>query len=126
VELTIILVVLLTVVFGCIDLGRFATTDIALTNAAREAAWVGGMNPYNERTYERWKNSVRQAALDELQGIPHFAPADLKMIDPVRSGDDELGSVRVEVSYPFATLMPWPAVGRPIEMTRSAEMPVVR
>ncbi len=41
VELAIVLFLLIVIVFGCVDFGRFATTFIAVTNAAREGAEFG-------------------------------------------------------------------------------------
>lgn len=126
VELTLVLAVLLTVVFGCIDLGRFATVDIALTNAAREAAAVGSARPYTSASYGRWVESVRQAAVDEMAGVPQFDAAELTMVNPVRTLGDGYEYVHVEITYPFSPLMPWPIVNRPLEITRSADLPVVR
>ena len=44
VEFALILPLLVTIIFACIDLGRFAHTYIAVTNAARAGAGFGSSN----------------------------------------------------------------------------------
>ena len=50
VEFAVILPLLVTIVLGCVDFGRFAYNYIALTNAARAGAAFGCMNVYTTAT----------------------------------------------------------------------------
>ena len=53
VELAMILPVLMTIVLGCVDFGRFAYNYIAVTNAARAGASYAIMNNYSPTTEGR-------------------------------------------------------------------------
>src|SRR5438132_3408386 len=65
-ELALILPLLVTLVLGAVDFGRFAFNYIAVTNAARAGASYGIMNNYTASTLTTWKANVRQAAKDEM------------------------------------------------------------
>ena len=66
VEFALILPLLMTVIFGCVDLGRFAATSIALAGAARAGAGFGSDHPYTPATYGLWQSLVQQAVTNEL------------------------------------------------------------
>lgn len=125
VELAIILFLLFAIVFGCVDFGRFASTSIAVTNAAREGASFGSSNPFTIGTQELWNERIRAAVQEELSSIAKFSPDELVVgISNVTTGENQ-SRVRVKVTYPFEPIVPWLAIPSRLEITQTAEMPVV-
>ena len=123
----IVLVLLLTIVLGCVDFGRYANTYIVVTNAAREGAFVGVTSPLSTTSQTRWEQIIRDAVVNEMATVVGFDSSRLTVAMSQISDDLEGKSrVRVEVSYPFQTVMPW--VGLPDELTlsRAVEMRVIR
>jgi len=114
-ELVVLLPVLLLLVLGALDFGRFAYTYIAVTNAARAGAGYGSANPYTTATFATWQANVQQAVADELNGVPGFNAAQLAVTTNVVSEAGGLWRVEVQASYPFQTLIPW--VGIPQNLT---------
>ena len=109
-EFAIIMPLLITIVLGCIDFGRFAYTYIAVTNAARTGAGFGSAHPYTTTTQTNWAAKIRQAAVNELcessDGQPTaFQAAKITTSTPIvtteTSGQRRL---RLTVSYPFEML----------------------
>ncbi len=125
VELTIVFLLLIVIVFGCVDFGRFATTYIAVTNAAREGANTGSSNPVTPGTQEIWRSQIQLAVEDELSGIPGFTSDKLTVSEPTIVSDEDLSRVRVQVAYPFETVVPWLILPDRVVITRAAEMPIV-
>src|SRR5438445_3994558 len=66
VEFAVILPLLLTIVLGCVDFGRFAYSYIAVVNAARAGAAYAVMNSYVLADQAAWTSRVQQAARDEM------------------------------------------------------------
>src|SRR4051812_6299853 len=99
VEFAVVLPLLVTLVLGCVDFGRFASTHIAVTNAARAGAGYGCVNPWTSVTYGNWQAKVRQAAADEMASIPGFAQGQVNATGIAESGG--LWRVQVEVRCPF-------------------------
>jgi Flp pilus assembly protein TadG len=119
VEFGLILPLLVTIVLGCVDFGRFAYRYMAVTNAARAGAGYGCVNPYTTATLSNWRASVKQAAIDEMSQISGYDSSKLTVTaDPVTTGEPGgLWRVQVTVSYPFQTLVTWPGI--PSNMTLS-------
>jgi Flp pilus assembly protein TadG len=126
VELAIILFVLFAIVFGCVDFGRFATTFIAVTNAAREGANFGSTHPFTDGTRELWKQQIHTAVANEMIGIPSFSLDKLTVAEPTVVTASETSRVRVQVSYPFEPFVPWLIIPSRLDVSRTAEMPVAR
>jgi Flp pilus assembly protein TadG len=113
VELGVVLSVLTVIAFGCVDLGRFAYTYIAVTNAARAGAAYGIMNNYSNSTIGdfstsgTWKYGILQAAQSEM---PSLTASNLTVPTPSTANGlveaNGLRRVHVEVSYQFQTLIP--------------------
>src|SRR5262245_46343760 len=100
-ELAFILPVLLLIVLGAIDFGRFAYSYIALTNAARAGAGLGCVNPYTPGTYSNWQTQLKQAVAEEMSQLPGFDSAQLST---TVTGVPETGGmwrVEVQATYPF-------------------------
>jgi len=108
-EFAILLPLLTGVVLICIDFGRFAHTYIAVNNAARAGAYYASIHPVTQVTMPIWQTKIRERVEDELAANGWFDPSSLVM--PAAEVIDE-GSgnrrVRVEVTYPFQTLVSWP------------------
>ena len=125
VELAIVLFLLIVVVFGCVDFGRFATTFIAVTNAAREGANTGSRNPFTAATHGIWRQRIREAIVDEMSGVPRFSEEALTVTEPTVVTANDTSRVRVQVTYPFEPLVPWLIIPPQVDVSRTAEMPVV-
>src|SRR5262245_61847871 len=81
IEVSIVTPILLLLVMGCVDYGRFAYALIAVANAARAGAGVGIMTQYPDPTtgngLANWQMSVCTAVADELGMKDDFTPAGL-------------------------------------------------
>jgi Flp pilus assembly protein TadG len=125
VEFALILPLLVTLVLGCVDFGRFAYTYIAVTNAARVGAGVGSVNPVTSSTWSIWAERVRQAVVGEMGAA--FDPSKISIPSlTVTSQSDGQKRVRVQVSYPFVTFVTWPFLPNNLTLTRAVEMPMIR
>ena len=109
VEMAIMLPLLFTLVLLSCDLGRFCHRYIAVINAARAGAGYAAMNPVSAATKANWDAAIRSTVEAELTGNTWFNTALLTMPEPTNT-PETLGmrEVRVEVSYPFDTLINWP------------------
>jgi Flp pilus assembly protein TadG len=129
-ELAIILPLLVTIVFGCVDFGRFAYSYISVTNAARAAADFAATHTYTTGTETAWRNETRQAAIDEMSQMLNFNATDVTVPNPVVTNEtgqsNGLKRVRVTVSYPFRTVVTWPAIPSQTNLSRTVEMRVIR
>ena len=126
IELALILPLLIGLVLICVDFGRFATVHIAVTNAAREGANFGGMHRSTNATQSRWNQGIVDALTEEMIGIPGYSAEQLSIAEPVILASQSRSRVRVEVTYKFRTAIPWPIIPDEWQVSRSAEMPVIR
>jgi hypothetical protein len=60
-----------------------------------------------------------------MSGIPSFSEDDLAVGEPAVVTANETSRVRVEVTYPFKPLVPWLIIPPHVDVSRSAEMPVI-
>ena len=127
VEFGLILPILVTIVLAAIDFGRFAHSHIAVTNSARVGAGYACMHPYTAGTESLWQAKIREAAANEMQGVANYDDLLLTMTSPqVTTDSDGQKRVRVEVKYPFQTLVTWPFLPNTFLMTRAVEMRFIR
>jgi Flp pilus assembly protein TadG len=127
IELALVLPVLITLVLGTIDFGRFAYFHIAVTNSARAGAGYGMMHPYTSTTQATWQGNIRDAVKNEMQGVPNYNDNSLLMSTPqVTTDSDGQKRVRVQVQYPFSTLIAWPFVPSNFLLQRAVEMRFIR
>jgi Flp pilus assembly protein TadG len=127
VEFALVLPVLVTIVLAAIDFGRFAHSHIAVTNSARVGAGYACMHPYTTGTQSLWQTKIREAVKNEMQGVAHYDDTLLAMNSPqVTTDSDGQKRVRVEVKYPFQTIVTWPFVPHSFLMTRAVEMRFIR
>src|SRR5262249_23476708 len=98
VELAIVLPVLVLIVIGCVDFGRFLYYYIAVTNAAEEGATFGSLNPpanygvSGGGTSAGWEAAVQIAAVGEAPGLrmngsaAPISAGNVTVVDPPQSG----------------------------------------
>lgn len=111
-ELALILPLLVTIVLGAVDFGRFAYNYIAVTNAARAGAASAMMNNYSSSTQSTWLTNITTAARQEMTGQTGYNSANLNVTSPTSSNGVTLEStglrrVQVTVTYPFQTIVNW-------------------
>jgi Flp pilus assembly protein TadG len=108
-EFSLILPLLLTLTLLCVDFGRFAHYYIAVTNAARAGAAYASANVFTTSTQSLWNAQVRQAVVDEMTANSWFDASKLTVPSAVVTQEaGGLWRVKVDVSYPFQTLLDWP------------------
>jgi Flp pilus assembly protein TadG len=125
-ELAFILPVLVLIVLGCVDLGRFVYSYIAVTNAARTAAGFGSSNPYTTATLSTWQAQVRQAAVDEMSGVYGFSDGSLTVTATPTTESAGFRRIQVDVSYPFQTMITWPGIPQNLTLQRRVIMRSIR
>lgn len=125
-ELALLLPLLLTIILGVIDFGRFAHTYVAVTNAARagaayaaEYAFVTEGNPPAPPAW--WTDGVHQAVVDEIDQLKGF-DANHLVVNSTRSFDGNQPRLRVQVTYQFDMVIPWPLLPNQLQLTRSVFM----
>lgn len=125
-EFALVLPVLLTLLLGITDFGRFSHSRIAVNNAARCGAGYASMNPYSSSGAEAWKAGVKETVTNELSGFAAFDPEKLTVTSTnvVESGG--LRRVSVQVVYPFETLVNWPLLPSSVNLQHSVVMRGIR
>ena len=119
-EFAICLPVLVLLMLGCLDFGRFAYALIAITNAAEEGATYWSLNPTESQA------TVEQFAVDEVQAALN---PDLTVAEVTATKDDpEVGDrvdrrITVQVSYVFNAIVPWPGLPTTVTLNRTVVMP---
>lgn len=126
-EFAIILPVLMMIVLGFIDFGRFAYHYVAVTNAARAGAEYAIMTPYVSAGQGAWQAKVQQAARDEMANQTGYAPSNLTTSTAVTVEQNGLRRVRVEATYAsFRTITSWPGIPSTLTLRSAVTMRVVR
>jgi Flp pilus assembly protein TadG len=124
--MAIILPLLVTIVLGCVDFGRFAYTHIALTNAARAGASYAMMNNYSSSTYGAWVSGITTAAKNEMTGQTGYNSNNLTVAAPTVTVESSgLRRVQLTVSYPFQTAVNWSWTGMGIPSSMTLQRTVV-
>ncbi|HEY3966320.1 MAG TPA: TadE family protein [Planctomycetaceae bacterium] len=110
VELAVVLPVLMLLALGCVDLGRAAALNIALSNAARVGAEYGATHRYTSFTLASWQSQVKQEVTAEMQSVRGFDGSNLST--SIQTTTDATGILRITVtaSYPFQTVTSWPGL----------------
>jgi hypothetical protein len=125
VEFALILPLLITIVLGCVDFGRFAYTYIAVTNGARVGAGFASVNPVTSVTMPWWVAEIKASVVEEMGAA--FLPGKITVISPPPVAEPQgRKRVIVTVSYPFETLVPWPLLPQDVTLTRKVEMRLIR
>jgi Flp pilus assembly protein TadG len=129
--LAVLLPVLVTIVLGCVDFGRFAFNYIAVTNAARAGAAYGAMNNYTTSTYSAWTAGITTAAQNEIsQQVGSSNVGNLTVNIAPSTDANGLKRVKVTTSYPFTTIVSWTWVGlhvpSSVTLSGQAELRLIR
>jgi Flp pilus assembly protein TadG len=122
-EFAVILPLLVTLVLGCVDFGRFAYTEIAVANAARAGAGFGANHPSTPATLDAWKAQVGQAVQDELGD---FDPSLLSVTATPTAVEGGGWQAQVDVSYPFTMVVNWPGLPASMTLRQVAVLPSIR
>jgi Flp pilus assembly protein TadG len=131
VELALILPLLVLIVLGAVDFGRFANTYIAVTNASRAGAAYGIMNNYTTSTYSTWTAGITQAAKDEMtQQVGSGNIGNLTVTVATSTETGGIKRVHVTAAYPFTTVVNWQWTGlrlpNSLTVQRKVEMRLIR
>jgi Flp pilus assembly protein TadG len=129
-EFAILLPVLTSVALLAVDYGRFAHSYIAITNAARAGAGYASMHPVAPENKAAWDAKVRQTIINELSSNSWFNAGSLSTPAPVLTDDGtDRWRIKVEVSYPFQTIVNWPVLpgyNTPITLRREVVVRAIR
>lgn len=114
-ELALMLPLLILLLLGACDFGRFAHTQVAVASAARAGAEVACHNRPTPATRAQWEAEIRAAVREELAALSGFRPADVAVTiaTAAEAGGNQRASIQVR--YPFRTLVSW--VGIPAQLT---------
>ncbi len=104
-ELALVLPLLLTIVLGCIDLGRFAYAATAVANAARAGGTFVAERPYTDATSAAWNAQACQVILDELSELSGVASS-----QPVPVQVPAVGGFQVTACLTFHPIVCWPGL----------------
>jgi len=130
VEMAILLPTLLVILLGAIDFGRFAYYSIAASNAAGAAVRFGSMHPYSTSTVTQWTSEVMEVARDDMQGVVGYNASKLTVGTPTVTSETVssylLERVRIQLTYQFQTIVPWPGIPANLTIVRSASARIVR
>ncbi len=129
-EFALICPLLVTMVLGAVDFGRFAFYYIAVTNAARAGAQYGSMNNYTSSTQTAWQNGIKQAVTDEMSQQVGSGNIPTQPTPTTTTDANGLKRVRVTAVYTFTTVVnwQWTGLGLPhtVNMKRTVEMRLIR
>lgn len=109
-ELAIVLPLLVLLLLGACDFGRFAHTQVAVASAARAGAGQASRSQPTVATRAQWEAAIHTAVREELEGLANFRANRLTV--SITSVAESGGTTRasVQVSYPFRTLISWGTV----------------
>jgi Flp pilus assembly protein TadG len=122
VELALALPLLFLAALAASDFGSVVHAYVVTTNAARTGATQGSMNNFTEFTRPQWEEEIRAVVMEELAGMRDFDPSRAEVTIDVTEEDQELFRVAVGVSYPFETVIAWPALPSTVELYYRSEM----
>jgi Flp pilus assembly protein TadG len=123
-ELAISAPLILLIVLGCVDFGRYAYAYLAVANAAEAGALYGATNPYTSGSSSNWQSNVRTAAANEMSLFSGFSSTSVSVSTVTESNGDL--RVRCTVPYTFQTLVNWPAIPNSMTLQRAVEMRMIR
>jgi Flp pilus assembly protein TadG len=126
VELAAVLPILVTVLLGATDFGRFSYSAIAVANAARSGAAYGSMNAFTSSSQAAWQGAVQQAAIDELSGSSAFDTSKLTIVVTSTTEGSGLRRVSVQATYPFKTIANWSFVPSSFNLQQTVVMRGIR
>lgn len=120
-EFALALPLLLLMALACADFGRIAYFHQIVCNAARTGAESGATHKFTDFTKSAWEAGVEQAVLNEMQNIPEFDAGDMSFDLSTTINADDMAEINVSVSYPFRTVVAWPALPNEVVLDKSVE-----
>lgn len=117
-ELVCVLPVMLGIVLGAVDLGRFAEHENILSNAARVGAHFGATHRRTPLTASLWESELRSAVQEEAGHLSEFDGTLLEVEIDNFTQADGTRRVEVETAYPFQTIVRWPGLPGRIDLRR--------
>ena len=123
-ELAIVLPLLVTLMLGSVDFGRFAYTNVAVRNASSEAATWGSHHGITEFPggLAEWTAAVKQVAVNETDNLEPPISLDRVTVDTAVLAE---GRVRVIVEYDFQTVVPWPLIPSQVTLMGLTDTPQI-
>jgi len=118
-EFVILLPLLIVLCLTSVDFGRFAYAYLALGNAGRVGAEVGATRGYSAASATAWQQQVETAIREDFSAVGGLDPNQLVIAVDVASDAYGLNRVTVTATYPFSTVVSWPAIPRPLDMQRT-------
>lgn len=125
-ELALVLPLVLTVILGATDFGRFAHTQIAVAGAARAGAGHGAMNRFSTTTRSTWEAQIREVVQQDLTGLAGFDASQLRTDISVLTDGSGRQRVRVQVRHPFRMIIGWSFLPASVEIVQIAALPMMR
>jgi len=125
-ELAVVLPVLALLVFGCVDFGRFSHVHTTVTNAARAGGEFAGTHTHTPATYALWEQQVKNTVAAEMAGLDGFDAARLTVTVTVELPPGDLKRVRIDVAYPFDTVVGWPGLPDHMSLGQRVTVPASR
>jgi Flp pilus assembly protein TadG len=130
VEFALLLPVMMTLILGCVDFGRFAYYHIAVTNASRAGGVSAMMNNFTSTTKSTWSTNVATAAKAEMNSMTGYTAASLTVTTTTTQDANGLVRAKVNASYPFSTIVKWNWTGLGIpssfNLQRQVEVRLIR
>ncbi len=125
-EFLFVLPLLLTLLLGAIDFGRFAHSYLAVINAARSGAAYGSTHPYTTSTAAAWNAGLRQAVDDEMNNVSGYDPTQLTFTITRDTDSEGISMVRVDLAYPYRSIIAWPVLPTGMTLRQGATMRSLR
>jgi Flp pilus assembly protein TadG len=116
VELAVLLPLLCFILFASLDFCRVFYYSVTVSNCARNGAAYGS----TDQARARDPVGIEAAALADAR-----SNLDTQYLNVSCSTDDTASYVQVTVDYPFITLIPYPAIPRQTNLSRTVRMDVV-
>jgi len=126
VEFAVVLPLLITILLGATDFGRFSHSAIAVANAARSGAAYASMNPHDSSNQTAWTARVTQAVTDELSQSAAFDINRLTVTVTSVTESSALHRTSVQVTYPFRTIISWPFLPSSFDLRQTVVMRTIR
>ncbi len=122
IEFAIAASMLITLMLGCTDFGRFVYVYVVVNNAASEGATYGSLNGITKfGSLGAWQTAVVNAAVGETTVHPIVAA------DVTVDGAAVANSLcKVTVTHQFTVLVPWPGMPQSATLTCTAAMPLIK
>lgn len=108
--------ILMLLALACADFGRVMHHYQIVSNAARTGADAGALHKVTTFTQAVWEADIREAVLEELANLPNFDEGSLEFDLTTNVDANDLTTVRVEISYPFESVVAWPLLPHIVEL----------